>query len=288
MPYAARALHGYMVRCPEPVPGHPGLQRASFGCWLLPIPSVAHAQWDWGDCTGRAVESWLYARAMTGDREFGREVEQGQRATLVWLLTPTDGMPCVPERSDLPKGVYHYQMWDQGRTLRALVRWWLAEADPATKVDLEARIRKMSVSLRRLAKHGVDPQFGEYAVYPWDNLTGDQPGDDLWIMRGGQLLEPLAMYWEASGDADALRFAGEICAGVLPGHEADTGPDWAKPSFRFGPDGSFRGHFHDHASIALGVARFGTALVGGGNGSGDWTRSGGPRVSSTGPSRPPT
>ena len=261
VPAAERALHGFMVRCPEPVPGHPELYRASFGDVGLPVPAVGHAQWDWGDCTGRAVEAWLYVREMTGDGRFGREVEEGQRATLLWLLNPDKGMPCVPDRSDPAKGIYHYQMWDQGRTLRALVRWWLAEADAARRADLQQRIEKMIAGLSSIAKRGHDAQYGDYAVYPFDNLTGGQPGNDLVIMRGGQLLEPLAMYWAATGDPAVRRFTEEILAGVLSGHEGDSYDEWTKRIFVFGPDGSFASHFHDHVSIALGAARFGTALV---------------------------
>ncbi len=269
VPSARLALHGFMVNCPEPVPGRSGLLRASFGCNALPWPVVGHAQWDWGDCTGRAVQAWLFARRMTGEADFGRPVEEGQRATLLWLLTPTRGMPCVPDLSDPDRGVYHYQMWDQGRTLRALVRWWLSGPDARLKTDLQARIRKMISSLDAVATHGHDPEYGDYAVYPWDNITETTvaaggpahivPGQDLYIMRGGQLLEPLALYWAASDDPEAGRFARQICAGVISGHEADTYQ--GSSSFRFGPDGSFGGHFHDHASIALGVAQLGAALV---------------------------
>ncbi len=96
-PSARLALHGYMVHCPDPVAGKPGLLRASFGCNALPSPVVGHAQWDWGDCTGRAVQAWLFARRITGEADFGRDVERAQRATLLSLLTPTRGMPCVPD-----------------------------------------------------------------------------------------------------------------------------------------------------------------------------------------------
>jgi hypothetical protein len=260
VPYVERAMHGYMVKCPEPVPGHPGILRTTFGCTALPVPQVGHADWDWGDLTGRAVQAWLFAREVTGDEAFGRDVEEGQRAALLWLLTPEFGMPCVPDRSDPAKGLYHYQMWDQGRTLRALVRWWLAEGDSARKRDLRLRTDRMVASLNSLSTHGSDPHFGPYAVFPWDYREGDRSGDDLYCMRGGQLVEPLALYYAATGDEKALRFARELTAGVISGHEADTYEGATKRLFAYGENGSFRGHFHDHASIALGVARLGRAL----------------------------
>lgn len=260
VPSFERAMHGFMVRCPEPVPGHPGILRTTFGCTGLPVPQVGHAQWDWGDVTARDVEAWLYAREATGDSSFGREVEEGQRAALLWLLTPDLGMPCVPDRSEPGKGLYHYQMWDQGRTLRALVRWWRAEERPDVRADLGHRTDLMARSLRGLATRGSDAQFGDYAVYPWDCRTGDQTGDDLYCMRGGQLIEPLALYYAATGDEFARRFAAELTAGVISGHESDTYEGATRRLFVFGEDGSFGGHFHDHASIALGIARFGRAL----------------------------
>jgi len=102
VPCADRALHGFMVRSVDPVPDHPELRQAAFGCAALPTPSIVHSQWDWGDCTARAIRDWVYLREMTGEQTFGRDVEDSQQATLLWLLVPETGMPCVPERSGIP------------------------------------------------------------------------------------------------------------------------------------------------------------------------------------------
>jgi hypothetical protein len=258
---ARAAMTGFMMKCPEAVPGHPELRRASFGCMLLPVPSVGHAQWDWGDCTSRAVEAWFWAREMTGDAEFGREMERGQQAALFSILTPDAGMPCVPELSRPDQHVYYYQMWDQGRTLRALVHWWQIEGDANRRRDLQQGIEKMTASLRSRAKHGRDSRFGEYAVYPHDSSTGDRPGDELMCMRGGQLIEPLAVYWAATGEPAVRSFLDELVAGVLSGREGEGYPDAGQRSlFTFAENGAFNGHFHVHASTALGIARLGAAM----------------------------
>lgn len=70
-------MRGFMIRCPDPIPGQPGLLRSSFACMVLPRSTVAHA------CTSRAVEDWFWIREMTGEAAFGREVEQAQQATML-------------------------------------------------------------------------------------------------------------------------------------------------------------------------------------------------------------
>ncbi len=260
VPCVEHAARGFMTHCPEPVEGHPQLRRAAFMCTGLPKPVVQHDQWDWGDCTARAVRDWLFIREMTGDQTVGRDMQKAQSDTLLWLLAPETGMPCVPDKSDPEKNSYHYQMWDQGRTLRALVEWWQRETDLAVKKDLQTRIDRMIQSLREKAKHGEDPEWGSYAVYPFDHLDGGQPGDDIMVVRGGQLLEPLAVYWTATKKPEVRHFAEEIYAGVRSGHEGDTYQGANKKLFIFNEDGSFHGHFHAHVSTALGAVRFGKTL----------------------------
>ncbi len=78
VPFAHRSVQGFLSLNPEPLGEAPGAYRCMFDCFGLP-PSIGKNQWGWGDGTGRAVESWLYAREMTGDLETGRQVEEGQR-----------------------------------------------------------------------------------------------------------------------------------------------------------------------------------------------------------------
>lgn len=258
---AARlSMRGFMVKNPDRYPGPKTFYRFNFGCMGLPWPFLGHGQWDLGDCTGRAVEEWIFARRMTSDAKFGKEVEEGQRALLLSLLDPETGLVTVPELQDAATGAKYFHMWDQGRTLRALVRWWIAEKDPAQKNQLKSLIDKFIQGADNLAKHGTDPIYGEYAVYIGDSFVGKTPKDDMLLLRGGQLLEPLAMYWEISRDPAALKLARQVCAGVLSGHEGDGYAEEIRHYWRFGADGSFSHHFHDHASIVLGVAKFGAAL----------------------------
>jgi hypothetical protein len=241
---AQRSMRNFMVLNPEPAPGHPDLLRVRFDCYGVP-PSIGFNQWGWGDGTGRAVEAWLDVRRMTGDREFGRKVEQGQRALLLWLLTPDTGMAQMPDGSHPDKGTYYYHLWDQGRVLRALVRWWLAADDPAEKQSLATKIKKMIDGLERLATKKADAKWGPTATFPscFDNGTARADFCDL---GGGQLIEPLAMYWTACRDAPVPTFTDSLCNGIMPAYSAD---------------GAFGGHFHNRASAVLGVARHAVALM---------------------------
>ncbi len=261
LPAARLALQGFMVRAVNPVPEHPELRRALFICMCLPHVRLDHAQWDWGDCTGRAVLCWQYLREMTGDTATGRDVERGQLDAMESILAPDTGMPCVPERSRPAEGLYHYQMWDQGRTLRALVALWQAAATAEEKAAARQRIDRMIASLRALAVRGQDSRYGTFAVYPFDHATGKERGDDIWVPRAGQLIEPLAVYWDAAEQPEVGQFLDELVAGVLSGREGHRPEEPDSGHFVFGPDGSFRGHFHAHVSTALGVARYGQALV---------------------------
>jgi len=246
VPVAERSMRRFMVLNPQPMPDHPDLYLMRYDCYGVP-PRLGHNQWGFGDATGRAVRSWLFVREMTGEKSFGRQVEQGQRKLLLWLLTPEDGLACVPNLSDRAKGRYYYHMWDQGRTLRALVAWWLAETDREARAALKGRVHKMIDGLDKIASHRADPEHGECVTFAggvcdkgvWAGTFSPRPA--------GQLLEPLAVFWDATGDEKAGRLADAICNGVLAGD-------------MFGPDGAFTGHFHNKSSILVGIARYGAAL----------------------------
>ena len=167
---ARRAAIGFMLACPSPVDRHPEIRRAAFMCMGLPMPIIAHDQWDWGDCTARAVRAWIWSREMTGDMETGKEMERAQKAALLHVLLPDTGLAYVPDRSDPGHDVYHCQMWDQGRTLRALVLWWQSEKEEAIKSDLQKRIDQMIIGLREIAERDADAVFGPYAIYPCDYI----------------------------------------------------------------------------------------------------------------------
>jgi hypothetical protein len=259
---ARKCMEGYMRRNPEPVPGAPSCLRARFECVILPSPRLAHSEWDCGDSTGRAVEAWIRGRALTGDLTTGRDVEAGQRAFLTSILAPESGLVYVPENSNLRQGEYQFHLWDQGRTLRALVRWREAATGDVERRKVDGHLRTMVRGLRQLAQFGRHAKWGEYAIYTQERYRnrGPRPKGGGWTLRSGQLVEPLALHHQFTGDRDALEFALQLARGALSGLEdLDRGANAG--AGRFGPNGEFNGHFHTHTSTVLGMARLGVGLI---------------------------
>ncbi len=251
-----------MCRNPEPLPGAPACLRARFECVILPSPRLSHSEWDCGDCTGRAVEAWIRGRALTGDFATGRDVEAGQRAFLTSILAPESGLVYVPEHSNLPQGDYYFHLWDQGRTLRALVRWQRAATGASERRKVDGHLRAMIRGLRQLAQFGHHAKWGEYAIYAQERYRsrGPRPKGGGWTLRSGQLVEPLALLHQFTGDRDALELALQLARGALSGLEdLDRGANAG--AGRFGPNGEFNGHFHTHSSTVLGMARLGVGLI---------------------------
>lgn len=253
---AQLALRGFMQSAPDRLLGPDGYRRVCFDSKLLPEPKRAHGQWDCGDCTARALLAWTALREMTGDRESGREVEQAQEKYLLSLLHPETGLIFAPDRSEAAEGRYYYHMWDQSRTLRALVRWYATK--PANHTHLRPLIKRMIVGLDRLATiRGTDDAWGAYAAFTHDSYRNDQPVDEgQWIfVRGGLCVEPLVDWAEITGDVKALDLARLFANGALrgPGRVPDSPAEI--PHFR--TEGSFRGHLHSRTSTLIGVAKLG-------------------------------
>lgn len=263
---ARAGIEGYMVKAPQRLPGPEGYFRATFRSWILP-PKFGHDRWDWGDCTARAVLAWISLREMTGDTTTGLEVEQGQRRLLLSILHPETGLVYEPELSDRKKGRYHYHIWDQSRTLHALVRWY--QTSPQDRGTIEPLITRMINGLDRYATiRGTDPTWGPYAGWQSDEYTDYKPGAQVgWVnMRAGICIEPLVMYAEPTGDARVLDLAIRFANCALGGHECDPVPADAprRPElsgipanrdFVFGDDGSFTGHFHTKSSTLIGIVK---------------------------------
>jgi hypothetical protein len=145
---ARKALSGFMVNNPERLAGPEGFYRCYFNVSVLPKPALWHDPWDLGDCTGRAVSDWAYLRKMLDDHTTGKLVEQGQKGFLLSLIDPESGL-ISSKLSSAGRAGYEglirsdwsdqFWIWDQGRTLRALIDWYVSlENDPGER----SRIRQ--------------------------------------------------------------------------------------------------------------------------------------------------
>jgi pimeloyl-ACP methyl ester carboxylesterase len=270
---AARALGGFMIHNPERLPGPEGFYRTHFSCALLPGAALGHGRWDCGDMTSRAIMAWIGLREMTGDRETGREVEEGQRRFLLSLINPQTGLIFVPELANTAAGTYTYHSWDQSRTLRALIRWIMAA--PADREKITPLIQRMIQGLDDFSDiRGVDATWGPYACWSADEFDQDhKPVPHPFDRTGypdigevipdpaGSCIEPLAMYAMLTDDAKALDLAIRFTNGELGQHRSDTFDPSQKKFAGFSPDGSFAGHFHSKTTTLIGIAKLGRYLA---------------------------
>jgi len=255
------ALEGFMTKAPRRLDGKEGYYRTVFDCALLPTVKRKHDNWDLGDCTGRAVLSWDALREMTGDATTGHEVERGQREYLLSLLHPETGL--VYYEVDPAGKTYRYQIWDQSRTLRALVQWY--KTRPEDRARITPLVERMIRGLERFATlRGVDPAWGPWLAWPSDTFTNDQPGPAFSAgdnLRGGLSIEPLVEYAELTRNPKILDLAVRYANCVMGGHAGDNVPPDRRRVFQIAEDGSFIKHFHCKTTTLIGVAELGRYLA---------------------------
>ncbi len=256
------ALEGFMTKAPRRLDGKEGYYRTVFDCALLPTVKRNHSRWDLGDCTARAILSWAALREMTGDPVTGREVERGQREYLLTCLHPETGL--IYYDVDAAHKTYHYQIWDQSRTLRALVRWYAME--PKDRPRIGPLVERMIHGLARFAtQRGVDPGWGPWLAWPSDEFTNDKPGPalapDTDTLREGLTIEPLVEYAELTKNARVLDLAIRYANCAMGGHSGDNVPADQRRNLQIARDGSFHGHFHCKTTTLIGVAKLGRYLA---------------------------
>ena len=260
---ACWAVEGFMTTAPRRLEGKEGYYRTVFDCALLPTVKRNHTRWDVGDCSARAILSWIALREMTGDRAAGQEVERGQREFLLSFLNPDTGL--VWYDADAAKREYHYQIWDQSRTLRALVRWY--ETEPQSRARLQPLIERMARGLGRFATlRGADPKWGPWVAWPSDEFTNDRPGPPFATqmdnLREGLSIEPLVRYAELTGNTNCLDLAIRCANCVLGGHAGDNVPPERRRVFQIAEDGSFIAHLHCKTTCLIGMVKLARYLAG--------------------------
>jgi hypothetical protein len=217
------------------------------------VAMFTHTEHDpisWGDTDARMDVVFPYMREMSGSTD-GRAAEAGLHGRvlsymredgLCWL--PPGGLFRTPKEYALP--------WTSGLLMTRLVEDWQRTHDPATL----ASARKLLAGIERLATRQDGRAWHDGGMMPWFDgawqwAYGPKGG---WTRQPG-IAWPVAVYWKATREPEALRFARELAEGVL----ANSQPKLDVHSFA--PDGSFQGgNTHLVLHEVLGVAELGAAL----------------------------
>lgn len=246
----ARLGLNYLTNNPEE--GHSF--RPFFGGALGTDPaSYTHCCWDFGDATGRFVESIILTRLVTGSRD-GEEVEQGLRRFMLSLFRE-DGLSYRgSSRDQVPSVDGDMFFWDQGRVLYGLVTWYLRERDEQARNLIRGMVR----GLKSVAVYGNGCAWFPYeSMYQGKYVERPDMTQGLWA-ASGQPIEPLVRYYEDTGDEEALEFAGLLVRGLLDA-----------PLHFFEPSGAFTlhelpyhyaFHVHSHTGALLGLLRYGIVV----------------------------
>ena len=262
------AMEHYMQANPEIV--SPLGRRGYFDMQLVPEPTLGVNQWSDGDMTSRALDAWMFARLITGDRETGRAMEDEQFRYFRNLFHRDSGLVFVPEHSEPNRRGYYTHLWDQGRALRHLSNM-LLHSYRTEEMDVRAAIDRMLETLIGMSATET-LEDGETARY-WvtDTYVDGQPIDRTldygetnfidFTVACAQFLEPVVNVYKATGEGRYLALATELANGFIGGYERRRGS--TKPMFA--PDGAFRGHFHTCVSGLTGICELAKQLYAAGD-----------------------
>lgn len=210
-----------------------------------------HCEWDFGDATGRYLDALILCRKMTGSHT-GIVAERRLKEALEWMISDEDGLVYRP--AEVPWVTYGANMFDQRSTLLGLLSWY---KDTREEKPLQM-IRSM---IRGLHKIGVDVE--DYFYLPYiDYLPGMSADVKSFDRRtcpadpchygGGVIILPLMLFYEETGDEEALYLAERLSRFIV------------YHSLVFAEDGSFwvegygdcDGHFHSRMATVAGILRY--------------------------------
>ena len=200
-----------------------------------------HANWDFGDLSGRYVDGMILLRTITGS---GEQLDRERSLRRRWLSTFQDGAG-LTFREQTGFSDSEADVFDQSSSLIALVTWYLHSCD----ARLARMIDRMVERLLALAVHEGDSCRFAFPTYLPDGSEG--PHRDNWesadpAHHGGRLLIGLARYYEATGSEPARRLTACLSRNV------------ARTSGLFDPDreAAFTGHMHSRTATLAGLLRF--------------------------------
>ena len=211
-----------------------------------PVSYSSHSAWDACDMGWRAVEAYLLARQVLGQRPPGA-AEEKLRAFVLSTLCE-DGLSYRPERSWCEPEAW---MWDHGRALIALSTWMRLE--PSAEVAQIAR--RMAEGLARIAV-----REGDAWVYPAENWTGSAWGDTVLAHPPtGLTIEGLVDLAELLDDARLLEMAGHFVCAVRTREPLLFDGDGALVPMGGGPYDFYFTHLHARLGILLGTCKYALA-----------------------------
>lgn len=210
-----------------------------------------HSEWDFGDATGRYLDSLISCRLITGCGGY-RDYEEKLKDALRWMFCGEDGLSYRMDTNEWVK--FGANMFDQRSVLLGLLSWYLENGEDEPYHYIKGMIKG-------LLKIGVEKE--DYICFPFhDHIPGMRIPEEIYTEHGfivdpahyggGVLILPLAVFYEKTGDEEALYLLRKLTNFII--HH----------SRMFGNDGSFRslgrynddGHFHSKMGTVAGIIRY--------------------------------
>jgi hypothetical protein len=207
----------------------------------LDPPEARHGAkwWDFGDQVGRYLEALLLARVMTGNTTNLESDEHLKREALNEI--EEDGLAYTRER---PWCEHVVNVFNNRSLMLGLINWYWLDKDEKVKDAID----RMIGGLSRIAVHKDDYAYFPYGLQYsrekgwYKDSPHDSSGDAL---CDGVLITGLMNYYELTGSASAIKFAGEL-ANYYLGH----GPE-------FNDKHQYVGHSHSMMATVAAIIRYG-------------------------------
>lgn len=240
----------YLIRTPRPELGYEPV----FQCHPLRCPPAPEGQDPVVACDtdARMDWEWYYMRDVSGS-DAGREVEAAFHNRIRSYIAPDGTVWSHPGAFNEANTTAKYgdkdrviHIWGATKILQSLAEHHARHKDAESR----ALARKVMLALKKLASWddrgrcwfacGMGAFKADGSVVP-----------NRWNRQPAPIVGPLVVYWQATGDAEALTFARAYADGMIAGAQPD--------GLRFDADGRYEGHSHATMHAVWGVARLGLA-----------------------------
>jgi len=212
-----------------------------------------HSEWDFGDATGRYLDSLISCEKIIGEKT-GLEAENKLKEALRWMRSDKDGLFYRKANEWVAEG--GAGMFDQRSAFLGLLSWYFENKDEEPKSYIDQLIQT-------LKKIGVEKD--DYICFPFETYVPRMVIPEIIYTEhgflvdpcsygGGVFILPLTIYYEATGDKEALYLIEKLTRFITKhsrGYEED-GSFWSHA--RYEGDGQF----HTHMATVAGILRFAT------------------------------